>query len=196
MDNDELSDLLARCALRDQRAFGVLYQKTAGYLNTVAYRILRSREASNEVLQEAFVQIWDNAGQYNATQAKVLTWMTTIVRYRAIDKQRQERRHQQRPPSEEEADILENVESTHSPEEESKRYRLNEQVSACLEELNDKFRQCVELAYLQGFSVQELAQSLDANVNTVKTWMRRGAAKLKTCLEGKQAELNVTESND
>ncbi|WP_317932243.1 RNA polymerase sigma factor [Halioxenophilus sp. WMMB6] len=66
MDNDELMDLLARCTLRDQKALERLYQKTAAYLNGVAYRILGSSDASNDVLQEAFVQIWENAASYQS----------------------------------------------------------------------------------------------------------------------------------
>ena len=183
MDNEELMGLLARCALRDQKALEALYQKTATYLNGVAYHILGSADSSNDVLQESFVQIWNNAVNYSPTQGKPTTWLTSIVRYRAIDKLRHEKRHQNRPYHEEEADILLSTPSDDTQEEVYSRYRLNEQLRKCLDAMNDKFKQSIELAYLYGYSREELAETLGTNTNTVKSWLKRGGAKLKICME-------------
>lgn len=190
MDNDELMSLLARCALRDQRALEALYQKTAAYLNGVAYRIVGSVDISNDVLQESFVQIWNNATSYTPAQGNPTTWMTSIVRYRAIDKLRLEGRHQNRPHHEEETEILLNTPSDDTQEEVYGRYRLNENLKECLNTMSDKFKQSIELAYLYGYSRQELANSLDTNINTVKSWLKRGSDQLKMCLEGKNGGVN------
>ena len=80
LDNEELENLLARCVLKDQAALEQLYQKTAAYLNAVAFRVLGSEEESNDVLQEAFLQIWDNAENFQAAKSNPLTWMASIVR--------------------------------------------------------------------------------------------------------------------
>ena len=183
IDNEELMGLIARCALRDQAAFAKLYEKTSRYLNTVAYRIVRSNEESSEVLQDAFVQIWNNASSFTPHQGKALTWMASIVRYRAIDRIKAESRHQNRPDAEEEQQILESTPGQATPEGEHYRGQLNQQVALCLKQMNEKFMKCVELAYLYGYSREELAEMLDANVNTVKSWLRRGSAKLKECME-------------
>ena len=188
LDNDELIDLLARCALRDQKALEQLYKKTAAYLNGVALRIVGTPDSSNEVLQEAFVQIWDNAATFAPAKANPLTWMCSIVRYRAIDKLRQEKRHRNRPPADEEIDILLNTPGGEQQEAAQQRFRLNEYIQQCLEGMNDNFKQSVELAYLHGYSREELAETLGANVNTVKSWLRRGAANLKSCLEAQLGE--------
>lgn len=188
LDNDELIDLLARCALRDQKALEQLYQKTAGYLNGVALRIVGTADSSNDVLQEAFVQIWDNASDYAPAKANPLTWMCSIVRYRALDKLRKEQRHRNRPPAEEEAAILLSTPGEETQEEQQQRFQLNAQVKSCLDAMNEKFRKSVELAYLYGYSREELAEALGTNINTVKSWLRRGAASLKSCLEGKMGE--------
>src|SRR5688572_11780816 len=92
----ELETLLARCALRDTAAIKVLYDHLGGYFNVIAFRLLKSEDLSNDVLQEAFVQIWQNAGTYRADLATPLTWMTSIVRYRALDRLAKEKRHWQR----------------------------------------------------------------------------------------------------
>ncbi|MGR6871540.1 RNA polymerase sigma factor [Pseudomonas sp. HK3] len=190
LDNHELTDLLAHCALRDQKALETLYKKTAAYLNTVAYRILGSSDSSNDVLQESFIQIWENAASYTQAQGNPTTWMTSIVRYRAIDKLRHEKRHQNRPHHEEESDILLNTPCDDTQEEVFSRFRLNEQLQECLSAMNHKFKQSIELAYLYGYSREELADTLGANVNTVKSWLKRGGVKLKNCMEGRSEGSN------
>lgn len=188
MDNEELMRLLARCALRDQAALESLYQKTAAYLNAVAYRIVGSTDLSNDVLQESFVQIWNNATRYTPAQGNPTTWMTSIVRYRAIDKLRHEGRHQNRPHHDEEANILLSTPSEDTEEEIYSRFRLNEELKKCLDAMNDKFKRSIELAYLQGYSREELAETLGTNINTVKSWLKRGGAQLKICMEGKDGD--------
>jgi RNA polymerase sigma-70 factor (ECF subfamily) len=64
MQDDVLYELISRCALRDQSALKTLYKQTSPYLNRVAYNILRSEDLSNDVLQDSFVQIWQNAERY------------------------------------------------------------------------------------------------------------------------------------
>jgi RNA polymerase sigma-70 factor (ECF subfamily) len=188
LDNEELIGLLARCALRDQSALELLYQKTSAYLNAVAYRIVGSADGSNDVLQESFVQIWNNATRYTAAQGNPTTWMTSIVRYRAIDKVRHEGRHQNRPHHEEEAEILLSTASEDTQEEVYSRFRLNEELKKCLNAMNDKFKQSIELAYLHGYSREELAETLGTNINTVKSWLKRGGAQLKICMQGKDGD--------
>lgn len=183
-----LISLLARCALRDQKALESLYQKTSAYLNGVAFRILGSTDSSNDVLQESFIQIWNNASSYTLTQGNPTTWMTSIVRYRAIDKLRHEARHQNRPHHEAEEEILLNIACDENQEEAYSRFRLNQDLKKCLNAMNDKFKQSLELAYLYGYSREELANVLDTNINTVKTWLKRGGAKLKECMDGSHME--------
>jgi len=78
--DDELIALIGRCALRDQLALKSLYDRVSPFLNGVAYRILGSDDLSNDVLQEAFIQIWNNASSYRVDKAKPMTWMCSIVR--------------------------------------------------------------------------------------------------------------------
>lgn len=190
MDNDELEYLLGRCALNDQAALKRLYDMTSSYLNGVAYRVLGSTDESNDVLQEAFIQIWQNASTYTATKTKPLTWMASIVRYRAIDKVRAESRHQNRPDQDEE-DILNNVASPKTEEDNYLLFRLNQQLRSCLNAMNEKFSKSLELAYLHGYSREELAETLNANLNTVKSWLHRGSTHLKQCMESQEENSHV-----
>ena len=79
--DDELIALIARCAIRDQTALKDLFDRLGPYLNSVALRIVRSEDASNDVLQGSLIQIWQNASSYRPHLSKPLTWLTSIVRY-------------------------------------------------------------------------------------------------------------------
>ena len=83
--SDDLSALLARVALQDRSAFERVYRATCAHLLGVALRILNNRERAEEVLQEAFVNVWHGARGYNASVAMPMTWLINIVRNKAID---------------------------------------------------------------------------------------------------------------
>src|SRR5664279_4461108 len=84
----KLMELLARTALADQAAFEQLYRLSSSHLYAVALRILRESGAAEEVLQESFVNIWHHAGSYVAAKSQPLTWLTSIVRNRCLDRLR------------------------------------------------------------------------------------------------------------
>jgi len=184
---EELLGLLARCALRDRIALQRLYEHTAGYLNAVAFRILRSEDASNDVLQEAFLQIWDKAGSYRADQAKPMTWMASIVRYRALDRLDHEKYHQRHLLDHDVNDLSDELSHDDNPEKQMAATQQQRYLRDCLTQLNQRVAHSINLAYLHGFSREEIAEQLQTNVNTVKSWLHRGAEALRHCLEGKHS---------
>ncbi|TQV71176.1 sigma-70 family RNA polymerase sigma factor [Exilibacterium tricleocarpae] len=191
-DNDELTDLIARCAIRDQAALKRLYDTTSAFLNRVAFKIVGSEELSNDVLQEAFIQIWNNAAQYRPDIAKPLTWMTSIVRYRAIDKLGHEKKHRDPVDPGYDLDDLdsENLGTTTaggSPESCAIMHQERGYLLECLDTLSEQIAESFKLAYLQGFSREDIASQFDTNTNTVKSWLRRGVERLKRCLDSKLA---------
>ena len=184
-NDQELISLIARCAIKDQAAFETLYRRLSAYLNMVAFRIVKSEEISNEVLQEAFIQIWQNADTYRPHLSKPLTWLTSIVRYRALDRLELEKKNAVHLSDVEELDDLPDSSDEKGP------YALIESgqtfghIKECLQALNEKISKCMELAYFHGYSREELASSMGANINTVKSWLHRGSERLKKCLETK-----------
>jgi len=184
--DDELATLIARCAINDQQALQQLYGHCGAFLNSIAYRIVGSDDLSNEVLQDAFVQIWQNAASYRPHLARPLTWMTSIVRYRALDLVKSEAKHRRRPvDADDEEQCLQSASSGDTPHSLVEQGRDRKAINECLRELNAKVGRCIELAYLYGYSREELAVTLDAKVNTVKSWLRRGSERLKECLQTK-----------
>src|SRR5262245_838656 len=83
-----LQDLVARCALRDRRAFVGRYTATSAKLLRVALRRLKRRPWAEEVLQEAYLKIWNHASTYDANRGSPMTWMINIVRNQALDRRR------------------------------------------------------------------------------------------------------------
>lgn len=174
--------------MRDQNALQLLYKRVSGYLNAVAFRMLKSNDFANDVLQEAFVQIWENAGSYRPHMSQPLTWMTSIIRYRALDRLDKEKRLAKRfqQPSAEDDAIDSAAEcDTKTPDAELQRSQLSQQIEDCLSTLTEKARRSIRFAYLEGFSRDEIAAKLNTNTNTVKSWLHRGSERLKKCLETK-----------
>ena len=83
--NEKLKQLLGATAHGDAIAFKTLYDQTSPRLHAVALTIMRDSDLAEDVLQDAFVQVWHRASDFHADRGSVLTWLTTIVRYRAID---------------------------------------------------------------------------------------------------------------
>jgi RNA polymerase sigma-70 factor (ECF subfamily) len=173
-----LEQLLGRAALGERGAFQELYRATAPKLFGVALRILRREDWAEEVLQECYVSVWRHAADYRPGLAAPMTWMTSIVRNRCLDWLRR--------PNPEPLDdqALQEIESgSPSPLALLEQGRDSAALARCLRGLESKHRQAIALAFFDGLSHAELAQHLREPLGTVKTWVRRGLARLKTCLE-------------
>lgn len=180
-DNEHLQQLISRAALRDQAAFAELYRLTGAKLFAVALRILRREDWAEEVLQEGFVSVWNHAGIYSSVKSAPMTWMTAIVRNRALDWLRR--------PNIEVADenydlIVESVaDEGDGPDIELGNSREGQALAECMKLLSGNQRQSIALAYMHGLSHGELSEHMKEPLGTVKTWIRRGLERLKGCLE-------------
>ena len=177
---DPLPGLLRACGRRDRAAFERLYQSTSAKLYGVALRILRREDWAEEVLQECYVSIWTHAPQYRAGLSAPMTWMTSIVRNRCLDWLRRPRFEL----ADEDGAITDAAPSdSPGPLAELERARSAGAVGRCLADLEARQRQAIALAFYDGLSHSELARHLREPLGTVKTWVRRGLARLKDCLE-------------
>lgn len=190
LDNEELERLIARCAIRDERALQVLYEGISGYLNAIIFRIVKSDRDAEDVLQEAFVQIWLHADAYRPHLAKPMTWITSIARYRALDRLDKEMRQQKKLHSSTSDDVdLESIaDPNSSPDVSFDHLQMEQNLQECLATLSAKAEQCINLAYLDGYSREEIAEKFNTNINTVKSWLHRGSERLRKCLEMKKAQ--------
>jgi RNA polymerase sigma-70 factor (ECF subfamily) len=181
MDADELSVLLSRCALRDQHAFRTLYQLCSAKLFAVAARITRRRDWAEEVLQESFINIWNHAAGYNTAKSAPMTWMTAIVRNRALDLLRRPREVE---IGEDHEDLMASLpDESPGPEELFKRSMEAGALAECMKQLTGEQQKSIALAFFNGLSHGELARQMQKPLGTVKTWIRRGLERLKGCLD-------------
>ena len=187
----EISQLLARSGLGDRAAFSRLYERTSSQLLAVVLRIQRDRALAEDLLQEVYVNVWKAAGAFDATRSQPLTWLTSIARNRAIDSLR---RAQTQPAllsvsrddgnEDEGPDAIERTASDEpDPLELLDRACHALELHRCIDGLSSTQRQCVALAFFDGLSHTEVAAHLHEPLGTVKSWLRRGLATLKDCLD-------------
>jgi RNA polymerase sigma-70 factor (ECF subfamily) len=184
LEADQLEQLLARIALRDQQALRKLYDKVAARLNGIAMKILRDAELSNDVLQETFLQIWNNAGEYRRHQSEPMTWMTSLLRYRTLDKLKAENNEQKRRDQYEEVQtLLDDDNAGPTPMQGLLNMETGSQLNHCLETLETANKNAILMAYYYGYSREDIAIHVEQPINTVKSWLKRGLARLAKCLE-------------
>ncbi len=174
----ELLNLLQATAQGDQKAFRRLYANTSPMLYSLCLRMLKNKEWAEEVLQEAFVKIWHHASEYHQDRGNVSTWLTSIVRYRALDHLRAHK------PTDSLDDHLE--ERTSNEPDPLNWVAKGDELNAlelCLDQLTDQQKQLIIMSFVEGLSHQELMQRIPSPLGTIKSWIRRGLQSLRRCLQ-------------
>lgn len=175
----QLIELLGQVAERDRAAFQTLYQATALKLFGIIHRILRRRDAAEDVLQEVYVKIWERAGDYHSGRGAAITWMATIARNRALDVLRQSKAT---VSFEDLPDFDANAADTPHPLARREQQEEARKLLGCLGQLEPEKKMMILLAYTQGMSRDALAERFSKPVATVKTWLRRSLEAVKGCL--------------
>jgi RNA polymerase sigma-70 factor (ECF subfamily) len=174
-----LIDLMRRVAEQEKAAFRELYHATAPKLYGVVLAIVREKSLAEDVMQDAYIKIWQRADEYESGKGTPMAWMTVIARNRSLD----EVRKRQRLISSYDVggfdDIPAEVAEPMAARIESENDRI---LMHCLDGLEDVKKEMILLAYLYGMSRDMLAQRFDAPVATIKTWLRRGLSDLRACM--------------
>jgi RNA polymerase sigma-70 factor (ECF subfamily) len=181
--NAELARLLARVALHDRHAFEQVYRMTCDHLLGLAHGILNRRDRAEDVLQEAFINVWHGAAGFNPALATPMTWLINIVRNKAIDKLRSGKGERAATVELDDEAMQVADESTPAPHQLLEESLMRSHIDGCMAGLAAAQRQAIALAYYRGLVHTEIAEILGAPLGTVKAWVRRGVDKLKTCLE-------------
>ena len=183
MTEQELNGLVLRCADGDQDAFRRLYDAVAPRLLAIAMRITGDRQQAEDVLQQSMLAAWRSADDYSPERAQATTWLTSIVRYRALDllRSRSRRRDVLTTGKQDIASVFGHDRPIESGEPVSA--QLAARLDHCFGEISRDEASCIQLVYLDGLTFSELADRVDRSVGTVKSWVRRGLQKLKVCVE-------------
>jgi RNA polymerase sigma-70 factor (ECF subfamily) len=173
--------LLYLVAQRNLAAYDLLYRRHAQVVFNLIARIVRDQATAEDLLQEVFWQIWENANQYRGSGA-ALAWMMRVARNRSLD---QLRRQRARPPllSNDAAEV-EHVADASTTEEAVEVKMRRAQVQRALESIPEDQRICLELAYFDGLSQREIAEQTNMALGTIKSRIRIGLEKVERVLRG------------
>jgi RNA polymerase sigma-70 factor (ECF subfamily) len=176
----DLDVLLHRVAQHDSAAFAKLYDATRSRVYGMVCRVLRDRGYSEETTQDVYLQVWRTAESYDPASGSALAWLLTLAHRRAVDRVRAEQAASQRDSRYGAATVerdTDNVTDAVISGEDRQR------VAACLNNLTDVQRECIELAYYQGMTYVQVSERLSANLATVKSRMRDALRGLRNCLD-------------
>ena len=183
IDPEQLSTWLHASSQGDADAFRKLYDATSPKLFGYVMRILGKREVAEEALQEGFVAIWHGAAAYQRQLAAPMTWMTTIVRNKALDRLRGQARDAILDGPVFDPDIMQAMEDPRATPIDALLISSDARALAlCMATLEGRQRQVMGLAFFHDLSHSEVAQQLTVPIGTVKTWIRRSLERLKACL--------------
>ena len=180
LDTSELEELLTSSASGDQHAFARLYKITAPYLNALVLRVVGQPAVAQEVLQEAYIQIWQQISRFDPARGAPMAWLTNIVRSRALDRVRHEKSLNTRVEKVSAEPMLSVVEDASQHSRFSSEF---EKLARCLQPISVEQRRSIVLAFCYGLSHSELSDTINAPIGTVKSWIRRGLTSVRRCME-------------
>lgn len=172
-------ELMSAMAVGDRQAFEQLYRLTSPRLFAVALRMLRRHAWAEEVLHDSYITAWNRAASYNPALSSPMTWLTHIVRNRAIDWMRG-RDNQTDELDDSVADRY--VEQSDEPLQRLQQDSDAKILANCLAHLPAEQRQSLILAYYQGLSHGEVSSHLQQPLGTIKSWIRCALEHLKSCV--------------
>jgi RNA polymerase sigma-70 factor (ECF subfamily) len=175
-DRESDTDLLIRVADRDREAFELLYARYVRPVFGLALRRLRDRHRAEDAVQETFAAVWRSAHSYRPERGPAAPWLYTVARNAIVDRQRAK--------TEQPAEIPDTPSAEPGPADRAESSFVAWRVHRALEELPDKEREVLELAYWSELSQSEVAEYLHIPLGTVKTRTRSALARLADLLEG------------
>lgn len=172
-------DLLLRVAERDREAFELLYQRYVRPVFGLALRRLRDRQRAEDAVQETFTAIWRSAQSYRPERGPAAPWLYTVARNAIVDRQRAR--------VDQPVEVPDSPSAEPGPLDRAEASFVSWRVHRALEELPEKEREVLELAYWSELSQSEVAEYLHIPLGTVKTRTRSALARLADLLEGELA---------
>jgi RNA polymerase sigma-70 factor (ECF subfamily) len=174
---DQMNDgeLIQRIAQRDRGAFDDLYNRYARAVFGLALRRLGDRGRAEDAVQETFASIWRSAGTYRPERGPGAPWLYTVARNATVDRSRER--------IETPAEVPDEATTELGPAEQTEQGWVSWRVHSALQELPEREREAIQLAYWSGLSQSEVADFLGIPLGTVKTRTRSGLARLAELLE-------------
>jgi RNA polymerase sigma-70 factor, ECF subfamily len=179
------AELVREMKAGSNAAFAAFYDRFAPGLFSMIYAILRDQKESEDVLQEAFVQMWKRAATYDAQRSSLFTWAVMISRHKAIDRLRaRQRQLRLAEAGASEASHATTPAAANRADNALAQSDERERVRAALSQLGVAQREAIDLAFFGGLTQMEISEKLGAPLGTVKARIRRGLLALRDLLGG------------
>ena len=177
----ELDGLLLSAGGGDSVAFRRFYDATSPAVLAFLLKMLPDRHAAEDVLQESMVIAWNRSSDFDPELAAAKTWITTIARRRALDVLRRRKRRAEVLGDDTSIRLMlgDDIAPTTDPVSRATAERL----AHCFDEIGSDAATCIQYAYLHGLTFAEIAEQIDRSLGTIKSWVRRGLQKLKSCMQ-------------
>ncbi len=162
----------------DRKAISVAYQNYADALFGIIFRIVKSKEIAEEVLQDTFIKVWGNANKFDKSKGRLFTWFANIARNSAIDMVRSAKYRN-----------LQKTESLDNPVYTNNDPDVNIEIKdtgleKVINSLDEKYRMIIDKLYFEGYSHSELAKEMDIPLGTIKSRLRLAIKELRQKLDG------------
>jgi len=191
-ENEANDEVLMTCvASGDSKALEKLFDRHAGVIKSVIFKIIHNEAEAEDVLMEVFFEAWNNATKYSAEKGKALGWLVTMARRRGIDRLRK-RQSYSRATDRFQVEVEHDAEawiSGRDPDGDTERADVRAFIRARMQELPTFQREAIEYAFFQGMSQREIAAHTGIPLGTIKTRIELGLKKLSVSLEVLAGEL-------
>src|SRR5262249_6960742 len=171
-------ELIKAVSRRRHDALAELYDRHGKRLRATIDGVVQEEAEADDVLQEIFVQIWEEAGRYSPKAGKPLGWMVTIARRRAIDRLRRRQAYSRVRERYQKRVIEQTPNSSREANDVFVLNDLRQFLKQCMRVLPRLQREALELAFFKGLSHREIAATTRAPLGTVKTRLELGLQKL------------------
>lgn len=173
--NSELLQILLALAEGDKEAMHRLYERTSRELYSLCFSFIQNREASEDVLHEVYLKVWNRAASYDQTKGTPMAWLTRIARNSALDWIRVQKRR----PATGDDELVFVADQSETAEEMLIRVEQSDNVRQQVENLASADANLIRSAYLRGMTYSEVANETGLPLGTVKTRIRRGLRMLR-----------------
>lgn len=174
IDDEILKQALTEIGSGQKPAFKTLYDATSHAFHAIILKMVQDPDLAQDVLQKAYVSIWQHAARYSPQKGKAFTWMLVIMRNRALDALRA----RGRAPNTELIDEALPDDTQHT-EARAEAFMLRKLLEEALQKQPAHIAEVIELNVLEGWSCREIGTRLNVSPNTVKSWIRRGLTNMR-----------------
>ncbi len=180
---EALRDAMIRLAAGDESALEQIYNATRVKLFGICFRILGDRKEAEDALQDVYVNLWQRADRFDPERASPISWLSTFARNRAVDRLRTGKVRAGSVAVDEAMPLPDEAPLADMLLVDAER---NAQIHKCIEELDPNTREHIRSAFFDGYTYAQLAERADVPLGTMKSWIRRGLMKLRTCFEASE----------